>query len=182
LTLPRRLAKVPRFQWLEALRMTVTIREAAPHDRERLVDLIQALNVHEDAIAGDRRRDRAAAEESLQLIDESLAERDGIFLVAEVAGEVVGLMLLVYKTDAVYLREERRPYAYVQDLVVDEKHRRLGVGRALLDAAEAAAVAAGYRRMMIGVLAGNADAEIAYARQGFRPYGHDLQKIIGSTD
>lgn len=160
--------------------MSVTIRERAAGDRERLVDLFLQLNVHEDGVANDRRTDRTAAEESLDFVENRLAERGGTFLVAEVAGEVAGLMVLVFETDSIYIREERRSFAYIQDLVVDDRHRRCGIGRALMDAAEKAAVAAGYHRIVLGVLAGNMVAETAYARQGYRTYAHDLEKIIGS--
>lgn len=162
--------------------MSVTIRESSSGDRERLVDLFLQLNVHEDSVADDRRTDRVAAEESLDFVEGRLAKLGGVFLVAEVAGEVAGLMVLVYQTDSVYIREDCRPFAYIQDLVVDDRHRRRGIGRALLDAAEKAAAAAGYRRIVLGVLAGNEAAETAYARQGFRAYAHDLEKIIVPED
>ena len=162
--------------------MTITIRAVAAGDRDRLVDLFQQLNVHEDAVAGDRRVDRTAAEESLAFVEQRLAERGGVFLVAEADEEVVGLMVLVFDTDSIYIRENRRAFAYLQDLVVDAGHRRHGIGRLLMDAAEKAAAAAGYRRMVLGVLAGNEVALAAYARQGFRPYAHDLEKIITAED
>jgi ribosomal protein S18 acetylase RimI-like enzyme len=162
--------------------MSVKIRECRPSDRDRLVDLFQQLNVYEDGVAGDRRTDRSAAEDSLVIVDDRLAERGGVFLVAEVAGEVAGLMVLVYETDSIYIRAERRRYAYIQDLVVDAKQRRHGIGRALMDAAEAAAKAAGHRRIVLGVLAANAAALAAYARQGYRPYAHDLEKIIAPDE
>jgi len=162
--------------------MSVTIRAAQPGDRERLVELFHQLNVHEDNVAGDRRTDRAAAEETLTDVEGRLAEKGGLFLVADLAGEVAGLLVLVYRTDSIYIREEHRPYALIRYLVVDESHRGQGLGRALMDAAEAAAVTAGYRRLLLNVLAGNAAAESAYARQGFRLYGHDLQKAIGPQD
>lgn len=158
--------------------MSVTIREASPGDRARLVDLFLQLNTHEDTVAHDRRTDRGGAEDSLAYVEERLAKLGGVFLVAEVAGEVAGLMVLVYQTDSIYIREDRRPYAYIQDLVVDGRHRRGGIGRALLDAAEKAAMSAGYRRIVLGVLAGNEAALAAYDRQGYRAYAHDLEKIL----
>jgi GNAT superfamily N-acetyltransferase len=162
--------------------MAVTIREREAGDRERLVELFHQLNVHEDNITGDRRTDRAAAEEALAETEGRLAEKGGSFLVAELAGGVAGLLVLVYRIDSVYIREEHRPYALIRDLVVDDRQRRRGIGRALLDAAEKAAVAAGYRRLVLGVLDGNAAAEAAYARQGYRTYAHDLEKIIAPDE
>jgi len=159
--------------------MSVTIRHALPGDRARLIDLFQALNVYEDALTGDRRCERAGAEENLAFAEERLAERGGSFLVAEADGAVAGLLVLVHETDSVYVRAERRPYALIQELVVDESCRRLGIGGALMQAAEEIAVARGYKRLLVGVLAGNEAAEAAYARHGFRPVALDLEKAIG---
>ncbi len=159
--------------------MTIAIREALGADRLRLIDLFQALNRHEDGVTGDRRTDRAAAEENLDYVLSRIDRSGGLLLVAVVEGTVVGLMAMVFQPGDVYVREEVRPYAQIADLVVDEGYRRLGIGRRLMTAAEEAAVARGYRRLCISVMAGNREAEEAYARQGFRPLAHDLQKRIG---
>jgi len=164
--------------------MTVTTREAEPGDRERLIELFQALNRYEDALTGDRRVDRAGAEDSLAGVETRMAETQGVCLVAEVdgAGEdrvVVGLLTLTFEEGAVYLRPEARPHAHICDLVVDGAWRRRGIGAALMTAAEKIAAQRGYRQVTIGVLASNETAEAAYLRQGFQPLGVRLVKKLG---
>jgi ribosomal protein S18 acetylase RimI-like enzyme len=162
--------------------MNIVIRAAELRDRERLIDLYEALNRHEDRVTGDRRTDRAAAAENLDDSMARLIPGGGLFLVAEIAGEVAGLVTVDFKEGPVYVRPERRAHAHIVELVVDPARQRQGLGRALMSAAEEVAAARGYRRLTISVMAGNDAAEQAYARQGFRPLAHDLVKEIGSAE
>ncbi len=161
--------------------MNLAIRAAEARDRQCLIGLYQALNRHEDGVTGDRRTDRAAAEENLDDSMARIASGGGLILVAEVDAEVAGLVTLVFKDGAIYQRPELRAHAHIVELVVDPARQRQGIGRALMTAAEGQAAARGYRRLTISVMAGNREAEQAYARQGFRPLAHDLIKEIGPS-
>jgi ribosomal protein S18 acetylase RimI-like enzyme len=59
-------------------------------------------------------------------------------------------------------------------LWVDPRFRGTGVGRALVDAVIAQARAAGKRRVVLHVVAGNEPAGRLYERAGFVPTGHTL--------
>ena len=157
----------------------MTIREAAARDRARLIDLYQALNRHEDGVTGDRRTDRAAAEENLDTTALRLQGCGGMMLVAETGNRVVGFLALTFEADGVYVRPERRAHAHITELAVDAACRRQGIGAALLAAAERIAVERGHSRLTVSVMAGNREAEAAYARQGFSLLAHDLEKRIG---
>lgn len=159
--------------------MSFTIRQTEAQDREALIALFQALNTHENAITGDRRSDRSGAEESLAESQAQVERSEGVFLVAESAGKVVGLVTLTFEEGPVYLQVEARPYAHIGDLVVAESERQKGIGRALMTAAEEHAASRGYRQVTVGVLVGNKSAEAAYARQGFQPLGLNLVKAVG---
>lgn len=63
-----------------------------------------------------------------------------------------------------------RPLLNIHDLVVRAEARRHGVGRALLDWAEARARQLGYCKLTLEVLSNNASALRAYDRAGFAPY------------
>lgn len=149
--------------------MDIAVREADAGDRPRLVALLQALNAHEDALTGDRRTDRAGAEETLDATLARLARSGGLILVAEVAGEVVGLVSLTFEDGAAYVRPAQRPHAHIIELVVDEGSRRQGIALRLLEAAEQLAAERGYRRLTISVMAGNSAAEAAYRRRASAP-------------
>lgn len=91
----------------------------------------------------------------------------GDYLVAEVAGEVVGYIRLVLPTPLAATAHVRQ----IQGLVVAESARGRGVARALLRAAVERARAEGARRITLRVLGHNAPARALYASEGFAVEG-----------
>ena len=160
--------------------MTFQIRPARDADREALLEQTRLLNLHEEPITGNRRLDRAGAEETLAAAEARVARSDGAVLVAEAEGWVVGHLVLTYATAPVYVREEFRPYANIDELFVRDDCRGRGIGQALMAEAERIAVERGYRQMLVGVQSGNVSAEAAYARFGFAPFSLELIKRIGA--
>lgn len=65
------------------------------------------------------------------------------------------------------------PLLNIHDVVVREEFRGAGVGKALLDWADATARALGCCKLTLEVLSGNAVAMRSYARAGFKPYELD---------
>lgn len=161
-------------------RLDVSIRAARPSDRERLVEQFLALNLYEEPFAGNRRLDRAGAEDGLAKAEVRVRETGGAALVAEVAGDVVGHLFLTFESLGPYVREDLRGYAYVSELFVREAFRSRGVGTALLTAAEDLARRRDAGRMMIGVLSGNDLAERMYRHFGFRDYARELVKDLAA--
>jgi GNAT superfamily N-acetyltransferase len=148
----------------------VTLRFYARGDREAAVALIQATNIAENALTGDRREERAGASEHWDMLLPRLAESGGEVLLAVLEGAVVGLIAWAPATDDLFVVEELRRYGIVEELVVDAAWRRHGIATMLLEEVEARARQAGLPRLLIGVVAGNLPAEAAYARFGFRPH------------
>ena len=66
-----------------------------------------------------------------------------------------------------------RPLLNVHDIAVLPAHRRRGIARALLAAAEDAARQRGCCKLTLEVLSSNHAAMAAYAQQGFAPYELD---------
>lgn len=162
-------------------RNAIVIRHCMPDDRAALIEQFLGLNRYEEALARNRRTDAEGAAECLDVALERVSETDGAALVAEVAGAVVGHLFLVFERDAVYVREELRPYGYVSELFVRDEARQLGIGSALLAEAERLTAARGLTRLMIGVLAGNHPAAALYARLGFAPHATELEKQVGGA-
>jgi phosphinothricin acetyltransferase len=156
----------------------LAIRAATPADRATVVALLQALNVYENAISGDRREDAAAAVAHLDALQATLAGAGGELLLAERAGAILGLVAWAPEENDVYVVDRYRRLAVVHELIVAEAARRQGIGRALLAEVEARAGRAGLSRLVIGVLAGNEAAVAAYARLGFRHYVTRLVKPL----
>ena len=66
-------------------------------------------------------------------------------------------------------------------VAVEPAYRRRGVGQALLDAAEAAAEAAGFDRMHLTVAATNEEAIRFYTACGWTPTADRMEKRLGSA-
>ncbi len=75
----------------------------------------------------------------------------------------------------------RPPSFGVLALAVEPGHRRRGVGRALLDSAEAAARAEGFDRMHLTVAATNKEAIRFYTACGWTPVAGGMEKRLGSA-
>lgn len=129
-------------------------------------------------MAGDRRTDPAAGADCLAAALQRVERTGGIALVAEQDARVVGHLFLTFETDAEYVREPLRPYAYVSELYVRAEARGRGIGQALLLEAERQATARGVGRLMIGVLAGNERAEALYRRMGFAAHAIEMAKRL----
>ncbi len=157
---------------------TLTVRPSREDDREALVRFCQELNVHELAVSGDRKVDRATAEFTLDGLEQRLAERRGCILIAEWEGRAVGFLGWCVDEGGVYVTDDVRLHGKVTDLFVAAGFRGRGIGKALLRAAEALTRELGLKRLSIGVLAGNEAAERAYANFGFAPYAAILQKTV----
>jgi GNAT superfamily N-acetyltransferase len=137
----------------------IVIRSATPADSERLVRLLGILF----SIEADFRPDPERQRRGIALM---LAEPERrVVLVAERAGEVVGMVT----AQLVVSTAEGGPAALVEDMVVDEAERELGLGRRLLEAIEAWAAARGASRLQLLADRENAPALRFYARTGFGP-------------
>lgn len=103
-----------------------------------------------------------------------LRRLDSVTLVAEIDGVVVGVVDMEYHQRL----GDHRPQARVNDLVVTERARGAGVGRALLGRAEELARKRGCFRMAL-VTASWREATIGfYAREGWADYGEWFVKPL----
>src|SRR3546814_17440876 len=96
----------------------IRVRAVELRDRARLIDLYQVLNRHEDRVTGDRRTDRAPAAENLEDSIARLVPVGGLFLVAEVAGAVAGLITLDFNLGPLSVRPALRRHPHPAELVV----------------------------------------------------------------
>ena len=95
-------------------------------------------------------------------------------LVARLGGRVVGC------SDIVIVQNLRhgRPYAILENVVVDEKHRSLGIGRALTERAVAIAREAGCYRVSLTSDRRREDAHRFYEREGFAFTHRGYRKLL----
>ena len=158
--------------------MAITLRTALPADRDAIVELIHRLNVFEAGLIKDRRRDYAGAEAYYDELIQRLAPRGGRIVLAEEDGIIVAAMGFSLDKDAAYVSEDAIRYGAVTDLIVHEEWRGRGIGPMLLGEAERLTREEGLKRLMIGVLVNNENAEKAYRKFGFEPYVALMKKEL----
>lgn len=128
----------------------VSIRPACESDVDDVVQLTAQLGYDVDA---------AVLRGRLQRI---LARPDQRFLVAVVEGRPAGWL---HVTTAEYVEAAR--FAVIAGLVVDQGHRRLGIGRALIERAEAWALEQGCPVVRLWSTSSRAGAHRFYERLGY---------------
>ena len=141
--------------------MDPTIREARPDDAAAIAGLLGQLGYP------------AAADEVAPRIAALLAAGDRL-LVAELDGKIVGLADLHVSPSLEY----DRPAGKLAALVVDERYRGVGVGRALVEAMEAEARARGCAVFFVTTAERRADAHAFYQRIGLEHTGRRYAKTL----
>jgi ribosomal protein S18 acetylase RimI-like enzyme len=136
--------------------MTPALRPAEPRDVDGMVRLLEVLF----AIEADLRFDAAKQVAGLRLLLES--PKDCI-LVAELEGRVVGMV----SVQTVISTAEGGPVGWIEDLVVAEAARGCGIGRRLLEEAEAWAFRHGLARLQLLADRNNEPALEFYHRLGW---------------
>ena len=153
------------------------IREYEPvRDRTALRSCVVELQDFERGLEPGLPKGEEMADRYLAHMLQRCVEASGRIFVAEEGGAVVGFVGVL--GCVVPEPDEKQAYAYVSDLVVLPAYRRRGLGRALLEQAEAYARAMGARALRVGVLARNDDAARLYRRLGFGDYTIQLNKPL----
>jgi GNAT superfamily N-acetyltransferase len=139
--------------------MGLSIRFATARDAEVIVDFIRALAAYE--------REPDAVEVTADVLRSQIESADPPFecLIAELDGAAAGFALFFRN----YSTWRGRPGLFLEDLFVLERHRRNGIGGALLKRLAALSVERGYGRMEWSVLDWNQPAHDFYRSLGAIP-------------
>jgi ribosomal protein S18 acetylase RimI-like enzyme len=153
------------------------IREYEPsRHRGQLRVCVVELQDFERGLEPTLPKGEAMADRYLAHVLDRCAGAAGRIFVAEEDGAVVGFVGVLARV--VPEPDEAQAYAYVSDLVVLPAYRRRGIGRALLERAEAYARGEGARVLRVGVLAKNEAAAGLYRSLGFGDYTIQLNKPL----
>lgn len=93
-------------------------------------------------------------------------------LVAEAGGLVVGSCILYVLPS---LARGRQTIAYVDHVIVDEKHRRKGIGKRLMDECVRIAKEASAYKLFLPSGFSRKEAHVFYEKAGFRGHGYVFQ-------
>jgi ribosomal protein S18 acetylase RimI-like enzyme len=155
------------------------IRDYEPaHHRDQVRSCIVELQEFERALEPSLPRGEDMADAYLTFLLDRCSKTAGRVVVAETDHRVVGFIALLARVVPEEPDEGQTPYAYISDLVVLPRYRRRGVGRALLERAEALARSSGARVLRVGVLAKNESAARLYRVAGFSDYQRQLAKRL----
>ena len=147
----------------------MTIRPAAAADWPAVGTLAAELvRAHH---AFDRSRffhpDKLRADVYTSHLRQEIDHGHAVVLVADVNGEIAGYVFAGIEPES--WKELRYEAGYVHDLVVEERFRHRGLGRALIESAVNWFGARNITRVMLWSAAQNADAQKLFRRVGFRP-------------
>ena len=155
------------------------IVEAGPERLDELVPLWNALHSHHGSLPGDIAPMRPLADSWRRRraqYEGWLAGPGAVLLLAEQDSRAVGYaMVVVGHGPSTWDAGERT--AELETLAVLPAARGAGVGRALMEAAFAAAKARGADSMAVGVAHTNEGAIRFYEREGFRPFYVQLMRL-----
>jgi GNAT superfamily N-acetyltransferase len=157
----------------------VEIREYRETDAERLIALIRELQAHEVALY-DRMKPAVDMDHwYIDLLKKQCAEENGVILIAEENGLVLGYATVLTNVIEDGSGDEvAYAYAYVGDLVVAQEARRRGIGKLLLAECERRSRLAGRDELRISALARNSGARETYRAFGFDDLLVDMRKAL----
>ncbi len=135
----------------------VVIRPGRAADVDAMVELLRALFAVESDFAFDAARHRRA------LVYMLLDPMNRCVTVAQRAGRVIGMCT----AQVVISTAEGGPAAWVEDVVVEERHRGRGIGRRMLGALEHWAGERGIRRLQLLADRDNSPALEFYSHLGW---------------
>lgn len=157
--------------------MTIVIRAATRADYRGICRLFrQGDELHARAMPDEFRVARGPSRPKTY-IHGLLSDPGTMVLLAERGGKVAGISV-AYVTRIAGGPLVRKKSAVLDSIVVDAKHRRTGVGSALLRATEAWAKEKGLSDVRLNVFDSNEDALRFYAIHGYRPLTRRLIKKV----
>ena len=141
----------------------IAVREARWSDAAALASLLTELGYPTEEQQAETRLERLRTE-----------PETAIFVAEDRSGEIVGLA----GVRAENLIEHDRPSARLIALVVAERHRRRGIARALVEAAEAEARSLGCFRIVLTSADRRDDAHAFYTAVGYQQTGRRFAKEL----
>jgi ribosomal protein S18 acetylase RimI-like enzyme len=159
------------------------IREYRPEtDMPDVRACLVALQDHERGLEPALLDGEVMADAHLAVLLERCRSWDGCIFVAASGPRVIGLVCVWARVPPDGPDDVPHDHAYLSDLAVLGAHRRAGIGRALLERAEAFARERGATTLRVGVRSRNTAARQLYTSAGFAESRVELAKPLASPD
>jgi len=145
------------------------IRAATEEDIPRILELYRELAI----TTSEAERGLAPSQDDYQRVFAEISTMPGHeLLVAEEKGEVVGSVVLLIVSN---LSHGALPWALVENLVVDQRYRRQGLGRLLMEYAIARSKKAGCYKLVLNSNKERREAHRFYSSLGFKASAHGFR-------
>jgi GNAT superfamily N-acetyltransferase len=157
----------------------ITYRRMEPErDLDGLRACLIELQDHEQTVYTRLPPGKDVVDNCITHMLERIEACNGRTIIAEVDDEMAGFVTVLTRVISEDPDDGELEYGLVSDLVVLGIHRGKGIGRQLMDMAEAHAKSNGVEWLRIGVLAGN---QALYASLGFEPWYVEHEKKLSNT-
>jgi ribosomal protein S18 acetylase RimI-like enzyme len=145
----------------------ITIRRATAQDYDDLCEILDEVDaLHRQRMPHLFRKPEGPVREQAYIL-EQLADEDVALFIAEVEGQAAGLVhVVVWETPPIPILVPRR-LAIVDSLVVKERFRRRGIGRALMHESHRWALGKGAPEIELSVFEFNEPARAFYEGLGY---------------
>ena len=152
--------------------MMVTVRLATEADIPRILELYRELAI----TTSQAEQEYKPTPGSFRQVFADIAAYPGHELVvAEEDGEVIGTLVLLIVPN---LSHDALPWALVENMVVDRRHRRRGMGKLLMDYAVTHARDAGCYKITLSSNKKRPGAHRFYRSAGFEPSAHGFRRYF----
>ena len=118
------------------------------------------------------------ADEYLEDMKRKCEEHDGQIVLSEIDGNIAGFVSVLAKVGSGVLNDGNLICSCIDDLIVREQFRRLGVAKKLVEAAESFAKSKNARWLRLSVMARNTSARKLYSSVGFSEFYVDYEKDL----
>ena len=145
-----------------------TLRNGTAEDGQSLLDIFNLTHAQTDYLLTYPEESSHTVQQEVDYLKQKAESADGIELLAELDGKVVGTAGI----DCVGRKEKTRHRAEF-GISVDKAYWGLGIGRALTEACIECARTAGYVQLELKAVAENKNALALYRSVGFVEYGRN---------
>ena len=159
--------------------MEIQIRDLQPEDYDALCEIIDEVDtLHREALPRIFRKSEGPVRDKEFILDLIGGGDAGLF-VAEADGRMAGFIhVMVHDSPDVAIMKPRR-FALVDNLTVKKVYHRQGIGRLLMDYADAWARKNGASSIELNVYAFNDTAVAFYQNLGYEFLSYRMSKSLG---
>ena len=146
----------------------ITIRTASADDYQAVCDLLTQADAYHAEILPSYFQTFTGPVRPKEYINPYIFNEDSDIILAQLAGRAVGCLLLKHARHPDYPMFKQHDFAFIGNFVVDQAHRRLGIGSALLDQAKTWARKRNLQHIQLETWSANETALKFYQKRDFK--------------